>query len=169
MKKIKVLSLFLVIVLILAMFAGCGKKDDSSANSSSSDSSQSISQDVDDSSNTNNVTEDVAQETLESYMNSNPTVMEQAKSSVDENMTVSVSGNTLTYVYDFSKMEGIDKDTALSNTMKDSLDSTLDSYSSTFSSLCSTLESATKIKGIKILVKYTYGDDVISQKEFEAK
>lgn len=147
MKKIKVLSLFLVIVLTLAMFAGCGKKDK-----------------VDNSESTTSTTE--TSQTLESFLKSNNNYMKQVENSGDENMTVDIKGNTIVYIYDFSKMEGIDEATATS--MKENLDNALDQYGSTFSGLCDTLESATKIDGIKILVKYVYKDVVISEKEFEA-
>ena len=167
MKKIKVLSLFLVIVLTLAMFAGCGKKD--KVDNSDSQQQETVVQDdsLNNSESTTSTTE--TSQTLESFLKSNEDYMKQVKNSVsDENMTVDIQGNTVVYVYDFSKMEGVDKDTATSSAMKEQLDSALDQYSSTFSGLCSTLEGATKIDGIKILVKYVYGDTVISEKEFAA-
>ena len=169
MKKIKILSLFLVIVLTLAMFAGCGKKDkaenvDPQKETVVQDDSTSTS-----TSETTTPTTPAATQTLEDFIKSNPTTMQQVKDSTggDENMTVDIQGNTVIYTYDFSNMDGVDKATAM--TMKEQLDSALEQYGSTFSGLCSTLEGATQIKGIKILVKYTYGDEVISQGEFEAK
>lgn len=164
MKNIsKILCIALMAILTLAMFSGCGKKNEQSTDTQDNAVVQEDATDTSESS-----TSAPSSETLEGFLQKNPTTMEQVKNSGDEHMTVDVKENSIIYVYDLSTMDGITKDTALSNDMKEKLDNALDQYGSTFSGLCDTLESATDIKGIKILVKYTYGDTVISEKEFEA-
>lgn len=164
MKNIsKILCIALMAMLTLAMFAGCGKKDEQPADTQDNAVVQ------EDATNTSeNSTPAPSSETLEGFLQKNPTTMEQVKNSGDEHMTVDVKENSIIYVYDLSTMDGVTEDAALSNDMKEKLDSALDQYSSTFSGLCDTLESATDIHGIKILVKYTYGSKVISEKEFTA-
>ena len=167
MKNIsKILCIALIAMLTLALFSGCGKK----AEQSPAD-TQDNAVVQDDSANTSesSIPEPAtSSQTLEDFLQSNPSTMEQVKNSGDEHMKIDVQGNNLIYVYDLSTMDGVDKDTALSSTMKEQLDSALESYSSNFSGLCDMLEGATEIKGIKILVKYTYGDTIISEKEFSA-
>jgi len=164
MKNIsKILCIALMAMLTLAMFSGCGKKDEQPADTQDNAVVQ-----EDATSTSENSTPASSSETLEGFLQKNPTTMEQVKNSGDEHMTVDVKENSIIYVYDLSTMDGVTEDAALSNDMKEKLDSALDQYSSTFSGLCDTLESATDIHGIKILVKYTYGSKVISEKEFAA-
>lgn len=164
MKNIsKILCIALMAMLTLAMFSGCGKKDEQPADTQDTAVVQ-----EDTTSTSENSTPTSSSETLEGFLQKNPTTMEQVKNSGDEHMTVDVKENTIIYVYDLSTMDGVTEEAALSNDMKEKLDSALDQYSSTFSGLCDTLESATDIHGIKILVKYTYGSEVISEKEFAA-
>lgn len=164
MKNIsKILCIALMAMLTLAMFAGCGKKDEQPVDTQDNAVVQ-----EDATSTSENSTPAPSSETLEGFLQKNPTTMEQVKNSGDEHMTVNVKENSIIYVYDLSTMDGVTEDAALSNDMKEKLDSALNQYSSTFSGLCNTLESATDIHGIKILVKYTYGSKVISEKEFTA-
>ena len=167
MKNIsKILCIALMAILTLAMFSGCGKKDEQPADTQDNAVVQDDSANTSESSIPEPTTS--SSQTLEEFLKANPATMEQVKNSGDEHMKIEVKENNLIYVYDVSTMDGMTKDIALSNDMKEKLDSALESYSSSFSGLCDMLESATEIKGIKILVKYTYGDTVISEKEFEA-
>lgn len=118
-----------------------------------------------------------APETLESYINSHPEVKEEIdeKLGTDElkGVTIEFSGNEMTYSYDISGMENITEEIAKSDTLKESLDAGLDQQSATFVQLANTLKESVKEDGVeldtvKVTVIYTYKDEQITSRTFEA-
>ena len=165
MKQIsKFLCVALIAALSLTMLASCGKKEVKEEQTTT----EKVETQEDNTSTSNSVTPS-SYATLEDYINSDSNVKQQVESTANNsNMTIEVKGNTLIYTYDVANMN-VDKDTALSSEMKTNLESSLDQMSSTFSSLCKQLESATKLDGVSIVVKYVHGSDVISEREFTAE
>lgn len=108
------------------------------------------------------------EQTLETYINSDPTIMEEVNSAVGdtEGLTIDITGNVLTYQFDLSILDGITEEQATSDDVKASLEDSLSQSASTFGQVCDGLETATKVTGIVCRVEYDYGDTVLCSKEF---
>ena len=65
-------------------------------------------------------------------------------------------------------MDNADEEMMRSNKMKKELDSALENASDSFASLCKDLTDQSKINGIRIIVNYTYGDELIVSKTFNS-
>lgn len=139
MKKRSLLSIIMVIMLASALFTACGGKGSSSEGGNA------------------------GTDTLENYAKNNKEVQESIdKATSDSDVEVSIKGNEVTYSYELSKMDGFTEDVAKDESVVKSLQTALDNAGPTFGGIAKTLEEATGIKGIKVTVNYTYGDDVIA-------
>ena len=107
--------------------------------------------------------------TIEEYINKDKEAQEQVQQAADQaGLTVAFKGNDVIYTYDLSSIENVTEEVIKSDIMVEQLTSTLESTGDTFSGLCKQLEEESKIEGIQIVVNYTYGDEVIVTKTFNA-
>lgn len=107
---------------------------------------------------------------LESFIKNNDEVKEEIQSAADTaGLSVDIKGNEVTYSYDVSGIEGIDEETIKEPAMLETLQSTLDSQSESFVDLCKKLEEQTGFTGIKMIVTYTYGDEVLATQTFTSE
>ena len=107
--------------------------------------------------------------TIEEYIAKDKEAAEQVQKAADTaGLTVDFSGNDVVYTYDLASIDNVTEDVIKSDMMKEQLASALDSTTDTFVGLCKQLEEESKISGIQIVVNYTYGDEVIVTKTFNA-
>lgn len=149
MKRKTIAVLLMVIALISAMMmTACGGKSGGSAE----------------------------KQTLESFVSDNPDVKEQIDQKVAEGesggVKVDFSGNDIIYTYDLSNIEDMTEELAKSDTLKETLQSALDEQASTFKGVASQMEDVVNqagagISGVRVIVNYIYGDEVIVSGTFE--
>ena len=106
------------------------------------------------------------EETIESLLSSDPTVSDKVKNAAGEDMTVDIKGNTITYTYDISNLDGVTEELAKSDEMKESFASALEGAEETFSDLCAQVEDGSGISGVKIIVRYTYKGELLAERTF---
>ena len=103
--------------------------------------------------------------TVEAYLNKDASTMQEINDTAEQaGMTVEIKDNDITYNYDISTMDGVTEEIAKSDAIKESLDSA----GGTFSGLCADIEEKTKINGVRIIVKYNFKGDVITERTFTA-
>ena len=148
LKKITITSLIMIIALISVMTAACAKKPE----------------------------EPVPDPTLESFMAEHPDVLKEIEASASggekSGVRIDVSGNDLIYTYDIANVEDVDEDFAKSDATKESLTKSLDAQGDNFRSVASSIETilqeaGVEIEGVRVVVNYTYGDEVIVSGTFE--
>lgn len=107
---------------------------------------------------------------LESYINSNDDVKQELQQTADDaGMTIDIKGNEITYSTDLSKLEDVKEETIKEPEMVEKLQDALDGQKDTFVALCKELEEKTELSGIKMVVNYTYGDEVLATQTFSAE
>ena len=152
MTKLAVLLLSLMLIMTM-MLAACGNSGSSSGSEEGT------------------VTEETTEETntLESYLKTN----EEMKKSIEnaaadtDGMEIKVEGNSIIYSYKIEAVEGYDESADMEE-VKKSLDEGLaeDKAASTFGNICKSVEDATEISGISVVVEYLAGGEVISTRTF---
>ena len=154
MRRTKLAVLLLSLMLIMTMMlAACGSSGSSSGSEEGT------------------VTEETTEETntLESYLKTN----EEMKKSIEnaaadtDGMEIKVEGNSIIYSYKIEAVEGYDESADMEE-VKKSLDEGLaeDKAASTFGNICKSVEDATEISGISVVVEYLAGGEVISTRTF---
>ena len=105
---------------------------------------------------------------LESFINSNPEVVEEinSKAAQEQGLSVEISGNEIIYTYDLSQVENAKEDELKDKDMIDRLGKGTDELKDGYVSMCQTLEQISGIKGIKAVVRYTYGDEELLSKTY---
>ena len=115
--------------------------------------------------------------TLESFMNENPDVKDEIDKKVSAGETngvaIDISGNDIIYTFDLKGMDDMTDEFAKSDELKQNLQAALDEQSATFTGIADSLESTvsaagTEIKGVRVVVKYVYGDEELTSSVFEA-
>lgn len=106
--------------------------------------------------------------TLEEYINKDSDAKaEIEKIAETSGLSVNVKENTLEYGYDVSTIsDAFTEEIAMDSETKKEFESALESQKSVFENLCKTLEEASEVEGVKVLVKYTYKDKTIAEKTF---
>lgn len=109
--------------------------------------------------------------TIEDYIAKDKDMQQDINETADQaGMKVDVKENTITYTYDISNLsDDITDELAKSDELKASMETALDGAASTFVGLCKQLEDETKIKGVKMVVKYVYNDYVITERTFTSE
>lgn len=108
-------------------------------------------------------------ETLEEYAVSNPDVQKSIdEATSDSDVEVEIKGNDVIYSYELSKMEGYTEDVATDPDVIESLQKALDNAGPTFGGIAKTLEKATGISGIRVIVRYTFKDEELATQTFDA-
>jgi molybdopterin converting factor small subunit len=108
-------------------------------------------------------------ETIEEYLANQPESMEDLKQNAEKSgLELSISGNDITYSYDISSYEDMTEELAKSDKIVEALGDALEDSEDNFSDLCSKLEEESNIEGIRIIVKYSYGDEELVSKSFTA-
>lgn len=104
---------------------------------------------------------------LESFLKSNDEVKTDIDAAAESaGMTVEVKGNDVIYTYDLSNIEGVTEDMLKDEAMINTLQTSLDSMEDTFVETCKKLEEETGFTGIKMIVNFTYGDEVLVTQTF---
>lgn len=107
-----------------------------------------------------------APQTLEEYAANDESIMSEIEEvSNQAGLAVKITGNDIVFTCDIKDISSdVSADIAKSETMINALSSGLEGASSTFTSICSEIEEQSKIKGIKVIVTYTYdGEDLITK------
>ena len=162
MKRTIILVLSLILVLgMAALLTSCGSSSDKPAANSVNTETK--------------APETKAPETpktLEEITNADSSIMKNIQSGADsEFITVSIKGNTLTYSYDFSKNKesGLTEELARSETLKNSLKDSMAKQQTVFEGIAADLESKAGIKGISVVVEYTWKDYVIHSETYTSQ
>ncbi len=110
-----------------------------------------------------------APKTIEEYIDNDKESKEQVEDAATQaGLAVDFSGNDVVYTYDLSTLENVSEEVIKSDLMVEQLTAALQATEGTFSGLCKQLEKESKIEGVQIIVKYTYGDEEIVSKTFNA-
>ena len=159
MKKISILILILILTLTVSVFmTGCGGSSDTEEPADTSEPAE-----TDD-------PEDSAPATFEEYVQANESFLKSFQSSEDEKgVKVTAEGNSLIYSFDFSKMEGYEKESVTGDDSKEYLESGLEDGASTFVNIADVVEKQTGISGIEVIVKYVWEDEVIYERTFTSE
>lgn len=158
MKKNVLLVLILIFALSMTLFlTGCGGS--SSDSSTPSDAEEQIEEEV----------EEEAELTLEKYVANDPDTQASIDSTAEtNNLEISVSGNEMTYKYDYSKMDGVTEEAMKDPSTIDALEQAMKESDETFTGLVKDLEDNTGISGVIITVAYTWGDDILYSASYTA-
>ncbi|HHW94783.1 MAG TPA: DUF4854 domain-containing protein [Mogibacterium sp.] len=104
--------------------------------------------------------------TLESYVNSDKDLKEKIQQiGEDSGLGVEIKGNDVIYTFDIETL-GVTKDMVDDN-LKTELEKAQDTQKGTFVSVVDTLEEETEIDGIRIVINYTFQDEVLVNKIYE--
>lgn len=104
--------------------------------------------------------------TLESYVNNDKDLKEKIQQiGEDSGLGVEIKGNDVIYTFDIETL-GVTKDMVDDN-LKTELEKALDTQKGTFVSVVDTLEEETEIDGIRIVINYTFQDEVLVNKIYE--
>lgn len=104
--------------------------------------------------------------TLESYVNSDKDLKEKIQQiGEDSGLGVEIKGNDVIYTFDIETL-GVTKDMVDDN-LKTELEKALDTQKETFVSVVDTLEEETEIDVIRIVINYTFQDEVLVNKIYE--
>lgn len=82
---------------------------------------------------------------------------------------VAFKGNDLIYTYDFSKNTDVTEEAMKDPVVVDSLQQALDTGSSDFVEMVKQLESQTGITGVRVVINYTWGDDILCTATFDSE
>jgi signal transduction protein with GAF and PtsI domain len=108
-----------------------------------------------------------APKTIEEYLANDPDAMDEIKKNAEKSgLEVSVSGNDITYSYDISSYEDMTEEMANNETVVKALGDALDDSADNFSDLCKKLEEESNIEGVRIIVRYNYGDKELVSKTY---
>ena len=159
MKKKSLLILLLILTLCVSLFmTACG-------GSSSSDSATPA--------DTAEEAEEVVEETEKTLedMNAEENFLDDItdESGEMDGVVISFEGNDLIYTYDFSKNTDVTEEAMKDPVVVDSLQQALDTGSSDFVEMVKQLESQTGITGVRIVVNYTWGDDILCTAAFDSE
>ena len=114
--------------------------------------------------------------TLEAFINEHPDVKSELDKKVADGETsgvaIEIKGNDIIYTYDLSGVKDMTEEFAKSDDLKEALQTALDSQADAFKSVASRMESVVndadvEIKGIRVVVNYVYGDEVVVSGTFE--
>ena len=114
--------------------------------------------------------------TLESFMSEHPDVKAEIDKKVTEGetsgVTVDISGNDIIYTYDLAGIQDMTDDFARSDELKENLQTALDAQADAFKGVASSMESiinqaGVEISGVRVVVNYIYGDEVIVTGTYE--
>ena len=114
--------------------------------------------------------------TLEAFINEHPDVKSELDKKVADGETsgvaIEIKGNDIIYTYDLSGVKDMTEEFAKSDDLKEALQTALDSQADAFRSVASRMESVVndadvEIKGIRVVVNYVYGDEVVVSGTFE--
>lgn len=107
--------------------------------------------------------------TIEEYIQNDKEAAEKLQEVADTaGLAIDFSGNDVIYTYDISTIENVTEEIGKSDMMKEQLAAALESQGNTFVGLCKQLEEESKIEGVKIVINYTFGDEVLVNKTFNA-
>ena len=159
MKKKSLLILLLILTLCVSLFmTACG-------GSSSSDSAAPA--------DTAEEAEEVVEETEKTLedMNAEENFLDDITDESGEmnGVAISFEGNDVIYTYDFSNTEGVTEEAMKDPTVVDSLQQALDTGTSDFVDMVKELESQTGITGIRVVVNYTWADDILCTATFDSE
>lgn len=159
MKKKSLLILLLILTLCVSLFmTACG-------GSSSSDSAAPA--------DTAEEAEEVVEETEKTLedMNAEENFLDDItdESGEMDGVAISFEGNDVIYTYDFSNTEGVTEEAMKDPTVVDSLQQALDTGTSDFVDMVKELESQTGITGIRVVVNYTWADDILCTATFDSE
>ena len=158
MKKKSLLILLLILTLCVSLFmTACG-------GSSSSDSAAP--------SDTAEEAEEVVEETEKTLedMNAEENFLDDITDESGEmnGVAISFEGNDVIYTYDFSKTEGVTEEAMKDPTVVNSLQEALETGASDFVDMVKQLESQTGITGVRVVVNYTWEDDILCTATFDS-
>ena len=111
--------------------------------------------------------------TLETYAAEHSDIQKEIDEAVANSNTsgvkVQIEGNDIVYYFDLSQMEGYTEEIAKSETVLDALEKSLETEAATFGGIAQNMETVTGLSGIKTVVNYNWGDEVLVTKTFTDK
>ena len=159
MKKKSLLILLLILTLCVSLFmTACG-------GSSSSDSAAPA--------DTAEEAEEVVEETEKTLedMNAEENFLDDITDESGEmnGVAISFEGNDVIYTYDFSNTEGVTEEAMKDPTVVNSLQEALETGASDFVDMVKELESQTGLTEVRVVVNYTWEDDIICTATFDSE
>lgn len=159
MKKKILLVLLLILALSMTMLmTSCGGSSDEPAAA------------PEETAETETAEEPAAAQTLEDFAKTSSEMQSQLGFNEEAGVTVSVEGNDLIYNYDYSLNKEYSKDDIMSEDVKANLETYLegeDAISQFSGNTVSVLESESGISGVRVVVIFSYGDDVIVTRTYD--
>ena len=159
MKKKKLLVLLLILALSMTMLmTSCGGSSDEPAAA------------PEETAETETAEEPAAAQTLEDFAKTSSEMQSQLGFNEEAGVTISVEGNDLIYNYDYSLNKEYSKDDIMSEDVKANLETYLegeDAISQFSGNTVSVLESESGISGVRVVVIFSYGDDVIVTRTYD--
>ena len=112
-----------------------------------------------------------AEPTLESVIKDDPEFQTEIEKMTDENLqqglSVDIKGNDIIYNFDLSAVDGFTDETAKDETIKAALEAGMEEHAEEFKKVAADMSANTKVEGIRVVVNYNYGDEVIATATFE--
>ena len=100
--------------------------------------------------------------TVETIVNSNDDIASTIKGAADDSgVKVDIQGNTITYSYDISSVDGITEEMIGDEDFVKSLETSLGAQKSSLANVCTSIKEKKKIEGVVVKVIYSYGDKEI--------
>ncbi len=159
MKKKILLVLLLILALSMTMLmTSCGGSSDEPAAA------------PEETAETETAEEPAAAQTLEDFAKTSSEMQSQLGFNEEAGVTISVEGNDLIYNYDYSLNKEYSKDDIMSEDVKANLETYLegeDAISQFSGNTVSVLESESGISGVRVVVIFSYGDDVIVTRTYD--
>ena len=110
--------------------------------------------------------------TLESVAGDDPEIQTEIENSIDsdlkEGLSVEIQGNDIVYNYDLTAIEDFTDEDAKDESVKAALEAGMEEHAEEFKKVATDMTANTKVEGIRVIVNYNYGDEVIATSTFEA-
>ena len=169
MKKKTALILVLIFTLAAALFmTSCGS-DSSEEPAQTPEETAAESEETAEAEEPAAEPEETAPKTFEDYANENKDTLSSFQNSDEGGVRVTAEGNDLVYTYDMSKAGDYTKEQITSEEVISALDESSDSNKSSFASVAKTLEEQTEISGIRVVIRYTWKDELLLEKVYTSQ
>lgn len=108
-------------------------------------------------------------QTLEEYAAQNQEINEDIDTATqDSDVNVEIKGNDIIYSYDLSTVDGYSEEVVKNEAVVEALTSALESSADNFSNICTTVQDATGLTGIRVIVKYNFGEEEIISRSYDS-
>lgn len=109
-------------------------------------------------------------ETLEDYAKENSEISDRiAETTESSDVKISISGNDIIYTYDLAAIDGYSEEVVKNDAAVEALGDALDRSGDNFVKICGSVQDATGLSGIRVVVNYNFKDEAVVTRTFTSE